>query len=836
MRWVKRVVFALLVVAVGSTIYAAWTVRRSFPITSGEVVVPGLEATVEVVRDDWGVPHIYAENAQDLFFAQGYTHAQERFWQMDFWRHIGSARLSELFGEAQLDTDRFLRSLGFADLARQELATMDPDLVDILQWYANGVNAYLTKRSGASLSLEYALLPLQNSDYEIEPWEPVHTLTWAKLMSWDLSGNMRAEIARAVLSSELPLERVEQLYPPYPDEHPVIVEPGESSAAASRHTEIPASSIEALTDVGYAAQRVWELTGGGFEGIGSNSWVVSGAHTASGLPLLANDTHLGIQMPSIWFENGLHCVGDREDCPYRVVGFTFPGVPGVVIGHNDRVAWGVTTQAADTQDLFIEKVNPANPNQYESDGEWVDFETRREIIEVAGFGPVEFEVRSTRHGPVISGTFLEEGELDGTSAVELPEEYVVALAWQTLSPSTLVEAIIGLNKARDHADFREAMRHWDIAAQNVVYADIEGNIAYQATGEVPIRAGGDGRYPVPGWTSRYDWVGLVPFEEMPFLLNPPEGFIATANQPVNREGTLPFIGVEGARGFRAARIEVLISESSAHTVESMQNIQFDNRDGGAASIVPFLLEVDRAGDEIIGSIQQTLDAWAQEEGFQVTGASSGAALYQATWRHLLAQVFHDELPEEHWPEGGSRWFVVMMDLLGVPDDPWWDDVSTHESETRDDIIRSAMLAAHNELVELLGDEPNDWAWGDLHVARFENQSFGQSGIGPIEWLFNRTAPRRVAGSESIVNAVGWDTNESYSVDWLPSHRMVVDLSDLGASTSIHTTGQSGHAFHPMYDNMLEPWVDGEHTPMYWSREQVDAAGTSTLTLVPSGGS
>ncbi len=834
MRWAKRIGFALLVFVVGLATFAAWTVRRSFPQTDGRVEADGLFSPVEVVRDAWGVPHIYAENPHDLFFTQGYTHAQERFWQMDFWRHIGSARVSELFGESQLDADRFLRSLGFADLARQELETMDQSLADILEWYSQGVNAYLAERDGASLSLEYALLSLQNPDYDVEPWEPVHTLTWAKLMSWDLSGNMRDEIERAVLSSVLPRERVEQLYPPYPDEHPVIVEPGESSADnGSQFVELPAGSVQALADAGFVARSVWNLTGGGFEGIGSNNWVVAGSRTASGLPLLANDTHLGIQMPSIWFQNGLHCVGDAADCPYQVVGFTFAGVPGVVIGHNERIAWGVTTEAVDTQDLYIEKVNPANPGQYEADGDWVDFEVRSETLQVAGGDPVQYDVRSTRHGPVISGTFLDENELDGTSVFEMPQDYVVALAWQTLSPSTLVEAIIGLNTARNHEDFREAMSHWDIAAQNVIYADIEGNIAYQATGEVPTRAGGDGRYPAPGWTSEHEWTGLVPFEEMPWLLNPSDGFIETANQLVNREGTLPFIGVDGARGYRAARIETLIEESSSHTVESMQDIQFDNRDGGAVSIIPYLIEVDSAGDETIRPVQDRLDAWARMEDLQVTGSSSGAMLYQAVWRHLLANTFHDEMPEEHWPEGGSRWFRVIRNLLEMPNDPWWDDVSTSQLETRDDILSASMLDAHDELVELLGDEPDDWMWGDLHVARFENQTFGQSGIGPIEWLFNRTAPTRVAGSESIVNAVGWDTNESYSVDWLPAQRMVVDLSDLASSTFIHTTGQSGHAFHPMYDNMLEAWTNGEQAPMNWTRDQVDADATSTLTLVPA---
>jgi penicillin amidase len=836
MRWIKRIAIGLLVVVLAFGIFGIWTVRRSFPQVSGELEVAGLNESVEVVRDDWGVPHIYARNAHDLFMAQGYTHAQERFWQMDFWRHIGSARLSEMFGESQLGTDEFLRSLDFAGLAEQELEMMDEGLSDILQWYADGVNAYLSENDGAEISLEYAVLPLQNSGYEVEPWEPIHTLTWAKMMAWDLGGNMRAEIARAVLSAELPIDRVEQLYPRYPDDHPVIVEPDQMSADASRSSALLiAGSVDALASVDKAARAVWDLTGGGFDGIGSNNWVVGGSMTQSGIPLLSNDTHLGIQMPSIWFENALHCVEDTPDCPYNVIGFTFAGVPGVVIGHNERIAWGVTNQAIDAQDLFIERVNPDNPDQYEVEGEWVDFDVRTEVIEVAGGEPVTLDVRSTRHGPVISGTFLEEGELDDTRAIPLPEDYVVALSWTALSPSTLVEAIIGLNTAENYDDFRATTSKWDIAAQNVVYADVEGNIAYQSTGEVPVRAGGDGRYPVPGWTTEYDWVGYVPFEEMPSLFNPPQGFIETANQPVNRQGRLPFIGVEGAYGYRASRIQELIEARSDHTVRSMHEIQFDNRDGGAVILIPHLLEIDPRGATEVEEVQSRLRIWEENDGFQVEGESSGAAIYQGVWRHVLANIFHDELPEDYWPEGGSRWFEVVEGLLAEPDDPYWDDASTSGVESREDVLHKSMLDAHGELSDVLGDEPDEWSWGQLHVAHFENQTFGQSGIGPIEWLFNRTAPERVAGSESIVNAVGWDTNESYVVDWVPSERMVVDLADFTASTFIHTTGQSGHAFHPFYDNMIEPWTDGDHAPMYWTRTDVDENTSSTLTLIPDRG-
>ncbi|MGD2102498.1 MAG: penicillin acylase family protein, partial [Acidimicrobiia bacterium] len=566
----KRVLVFLLFAVLVFTAYGVYTVRRSFPQVKGELEVDGLHAPVEVLRDSLGVPHIYADNQHDLFFAQGYTHAQDRFWQMDFWRHIGAGRLSEMFGESQVDTDRFLRSLGFEALANEEWQDVSARSREILESYAQGVNAYLADRAPAAISLEYAVLPLQSSGYRIEQWSPTDTLMWAKVMSWDLGGNLEAEIARAVLGQDLGRERVEQLYPSIADDKPVIVETDQVQATSVESPSLPRGAFRSLASAGSAAERLWALTGGGFEGIGSNNWVISGSMTQSGMPLLANDTHLAIQMPSIWYGIGLHCDEVTSDCPFESVGFSFAGTPGVIIGHNGHHAWGVTNQAADTQDLFIERTNPENPRQYEVDGAWVDFEIREETIAVAGSEDLTFEVLTSRHGPVISNTYLEPDELDGSTVVDLPDDYAVALAWQTLEPSTIVDGILGINMAGSYQEFAEAASLWDIAPQNLVYADVEGNIAYYPTGEIPVRAAGDGRYPVPGWTSEFEWVGLVPEDDKPVLLNPAQGYIESANQPILRPGSTPFFGTDGALGYRGARIDEMIRSSSGHTVSTLQ--------------------------------------------------------------------------------------------------------------------------------------------------------------------------------------------------------------------------------------------------------------------------
>jgi penicillin amidase len=832
MRWLRRILVGLFVLVAVIAVFGFFLVRRSFPQVDGEVEIEGLGGNVEIVRDANGVPHIYAGTEGDLFFAQGYAHAQDRFWQMDFWRHIGAGRLSEMFGEGQVETDLFLRSLDFTGIAEQELAMMPSEQRAILEAYADGVNAYLDSRTPSQISLEYAILPLQASGYEIEPWSPVNTLTWGKVMSWDLSWNMLQEIDRATLSEVLPMDRVAQLYPSYPDDHPVITSSAGTAAIEGRPPSLPDGALIALASAAGRVREAWGVTGGVVGGIGSNNWVVGGTHTESGRPVLANDPHLAIQMPSIWYQNGLHCIETSETCPYQLVGFSFPGTPGVVVGHNERIAWGVTNQSADTQDLFIEKVNPADPTQYEFEGEWVDMETRSETIVVAGGDDIDYEVMLTRHGPLISDTYFEEPPFVGSS-LDLPDRFGVSLSWLTLQPSTLIEAIIGINQATDYDDFRTATANWDIAGQNMVYADTEGNIAYQATGELPIRSSGDGSWPVPGWTGDHEWVGVVPFEEMPSILNPPQDYISTANNPVVAPGEQPFFSVDANYGYRAARIEeVLASSSSGFSVASAQDLQMDGADGGAPNLMPHLLAI-RSDDGAVAAMQEVMEPWSSGPAAFVAGPdSAGCAAYQAAWTHLLRLTFQDELTEDSWPDGGSRWFTVVAGLLERPEDPFWDVIGTEAVEDRDVVLEQAMIAAHHELSGLLGGDPSSWRWADLHIARFENLTFGQSGIAPIEWLFNRTAPTRVGGSDDIVNAVGFHPPDGYGVDWLPSMRMVIDLSDLAASTSVNTTGQSGHAFHTHYDDMLASWADGAHHPLRWDREQVEDGAEGTLTLVP----
>jgi penicillin amidase len=758
---------------------------------------------------------------------------------MDFWRHIGSGRLSEMFGDSQLETDQFIRTLGWGRVARQELETLDAESRTILEAYSAGVNAYLAEHQGAALSLEYAVLKLLNASYQPEPWEPLHSLTWAKVMSWDLGGNMDGELERAMLLNTLTPEQLADLVPEFPSDHPYIL-PNFRLGAANSSSQVafsdPARAVlgspglsQALRVASRRVSALAALAGPAGTGIGSNNWVVSGERTASGMPILANDPHLGVQMPSIWYEVGLHCRERTPDCRLNIVGFSFAGAPGVIIGHNERIAWGFTNVEPDVQDLYIEKINPQNPNQYQVKGEWVDMDLVQETIQVAGAEPVEVTARYTRHGPLISDTYEVEfiQELGGSPALGGVQPYALALRWTALDNSRTFPAIWQMNLAQNWDEFRAAVRLFDVPSQNMVYADVEGNIGYQTPGRIPLRASGDGTLPEPGWTDDYEWTGYIPFEELPFTFNPPEGYVATANQPVVGSPYPYLIGVDFDYGFRARRIVDMI-EGAPGPIDFayIQKMQGDNMNLLAVELAPLLLGMP-LDDTRLENARALLEGWDYQDHMD----SAPAALFNAFTRQLLATAFHDDLPEDYWPGGGGRWWQVLRQLVKAPDSPWWDDETTSQAETRDAIFLRALSAAVDELEQSQGEDPQGWKWGDLHTVTFRNGSLGESGVAPIEALFNR-GPFRASGGDSIVNATGWDAAESYEVDSLPSMRMIVDLGDLGNSLSVHTTGQSGHAYHPHYVDLADLWRLIQYHPMLWERSQVEAVVEDYLRLMP----
>ena len=845
------VVVGILVIALIAASIGVWTVQRSFPRLDGEVALSGLDGAVEVQRDELGIPTITATTSHDLFYAQGYVHAQDRFWEMDFRRHVTSGRLSELFGESQLGTDAFLRTLGWRKVAEQELELLSDEVRAYYESYADGVNAYLAEHDGADASFEYAVLGMQNSEYEIEKWTPADSIAWLKAMAWDLRGNLDFEIERALLAPHYTADEIAQLYPGYPfGEKPVIVPsittdaPAPTArsladeAAAAEDTDEPTAEGASISwvEVDSVLEAVGQLVGGVREGVGSNSWVVSGAHTESGLPLLADDPHLGPALPSVWYQVGLRCAEQSPQCPFEVSGFSFAGMPGVVIGHNDRIAWGLTNLNTDVADLYVEKVNG---DQYWRNGALVDVVTSTETIRVAGGDDVELQIRSTAHGPIISGLSSDEtaiaenpyvgvGGIPTPPADQLEGEYAVSLQWTALQAGTAPQSVFAMNLARDFGEFRAAARFFDVPAQNLIYADVEGNIGYQTPGRLPIRGAGDGGLPQPGWDSAYDWRGFIPFDELPVAYNPPSGYIITANNAIVDESYPYAFGNDWDYGWRAARIEDLLQRKIAAgklTAEDMREIQADNEFWMGRRLSVAYADVQVPGE----GPQRALDLLSSWD-TQGSADSSAAAYANVLWDELTLDLF--VRGREHpVPLAHGRMFVVVDQLLSDPESPWWTNAELGVNG-RDEMLAKAAEQAYHRLVELQGDNPDRWNWGSLHAITLTHGTFGSSGVGAMEWLFNR-GPYPVGGGTSATNATGWSLGTgSFATDWVPSMRMIVDLSDFDASRWNHLTGASGHAFHPNYTDQAATWKKAQLTPWAWSKDAVAASTTHTLTLSP----
>ncbi len=792
--------------------------RRPFPKTTGVLRITGLQQEVMVHRDAAGVPHLYAQNLDDLFLAQGYTHAQDRFWQMEWWRHIAMGRISEIAGDATLETDRFIRNLGWNRIAQTTAdyyRTQEPDIWAILEAYSAGVNAYI-EDNREQLSLNVTILGLVNEPWEIEPWQPEHTLGWATVMAWDLRGfgDMTDQQDLARMRESLGAEMMAELYPGYPPNRPIIA-PTDRLQQNESAALWPAVSINwdafERHQIGHIPPNGFAL-GGRVGDLGSNNWVIGGQHTASGRPLLANDPHLGVQMPSIWYLNGLHAP-DLD-----VVGFTFAGVPGVVVGHNSHIAWGVTNLGADSQDLYLETLNPDNPNQYRFQDSWRDMTIIEEVIQVNGGAPVTLTVRQTVHGPLLNNVNAELTD-------------AISVRWTAFEPTRLFKALVLLNQAQNYDQFREALRYWDTAPQNIVYADVEGNIAYQATGRYPIRDGWDGLAIVPG-DGAFEWQGWIPYEEMPALVNPPEGYIVTANNAVVDANFPYFLSRYWDDGDRAQRIHALIQAAIASgqplTTETMAAIQLDSYEMLVETYQPLLQGLSSPDAQVQAALER-LRGW---DG-QLRRESVPGAIFELFFKFLVENSLADELGEraEDYLFFGDYQRILFHRLAGEPGAVWWDDVATEASETQADMLLRSVEDAVAWFQDNVGQDMNDWTWGAIHQVTFTSAPLGQSGVGPIESLVNR-GPVPVDGGSSVVNANGWSWDEPATVTWHPSLRLIVDLADFDASLGIHPTGQSGHPFHRHYDDLITRWANGDYLPLLFNATAIEAAADRTLNLRP----
>ncbi|MCZ4606064.1 penicillin acylase family protein [Streptomyces sp. Lzd4kr] len=900
-----RLLVLVLVLAVvagvaGGAYWSISTVRASFPQTKGSITLKGLSGPVDVKRDDYGIPQIYASSDEDLFMAQGFVQAQDRFWEMDVRRHMTSGRLSEMFGKSQVDNDEFLRTLGWERIAKQEYdKTLSASTKKYLQAYAAGVNAYLDGKDNKDISLEYAALGFTN-DYKPGKWTPVDSVAWLKAMAWDLRGNMQDEIDRALMTSRLGPKEIADLYPQYPySRNKPIVQAGQydevtktfgstgsaagagSSAGGTSGTGTSSGTAGLQGQLAGLQEVLDDLptaVGVNGNGIGSNSWVVGGKYTITGKPLLANDPHLSASLPSVWYQMGLHCRAVSSKCQYDVSGYTFAGMPGVVIGHNQNISWGMTNSGVDVTDLYLEKLSG---DGYLYDGKTVPFTTRQETIKVAGGSPKKIVVRETNNGPLLSDRsdeLVKVGRKAGvdTAAPDRGDGYGIALRWTALDPGTTMDAVFAMDRAKNWTDFRAAAALFDVPSQNLIYADTENHIGYTLPGKIPTRPQGyDGSVPAPGWDAKSRWTGYIDDDELPYEYDPARGYIVTANQAVIDKAKYPYtLTTDWGYGARSQRINDLIQskidDGGKISTDDMRQMQLDNSSEIAKLLVPKLLKIDISDKDVrdaaaIREAQELLEGWDYTQ----DADSAAAAYFNSVWRNILKLAFGNKLPKELrvegqclWvdpvnttgpadetdkvrecgerepdqaqPDGGDRWFEVVRSLMSDEDSDWWKTPSSGtrpSADNRDELFRRAMIDARWELTAKLGKDIDTWNWGRLHRLFLKNQTLGTEGPGFLQYALNR-GPWKLSGGEATVNASGWNAAGGYGVVWVPSMRMVVNLGDLDKSKWINLTGASGHAYNAHYTDQTDKWADGELLDWSFSEKAVDDGTSDTLVLKP----
>ena len=801
MRVLVRLLGALAVAAV-LLAAAAWLyLRQSLPQVDGELRLAGVVAPVDVLRDQYGIPHIYAASIEDAVFALGLVHAQDRLWQMEMNRRIAAGRLSEVVGAGGLEIDRFLRTLGVRRAAEANLKALDADTLRLLDAYARGVNAFLA--TDPVLPVEFWLTGARP-----EPWAPADSAAWVKMMAWEVGGNWRNEVLRMRLAASVPLARIQEFVAPYPGEP--------APEIADLKTLYGTLGREGVQLAGDLVRLAEAAPGVSAEGLGSNNWVVSGARSVTGKPLLANDPHLGLTAPSVWYFAHLSAPG------VNLIGATLPGVPALVLGRNDHIAWGFTTTVADVQDLYIEKLDgsggyltPEGPQP---------FRVIEETIRVKGGEPEKLAVRVSRHGPVVSDVFRPAQDL-------APRGHVIAFAWTALAEDDrTLQSALKFARARDWNAFLEALRDFHSPPQNIVYADVGGNIGFVAAGRVPVRKPDNdlkGLAPAPGWRAQYDWTGYVPFEQLPQSFNPGDGMLYTANHKITPPGYRHHISVEWQSPYRAERIRELLEAIPKHARSSFARIQGDIVSIAMREALPRLAATRPRSEAARGALA-LLAKW---DGSMADGRAEPLIAW-AWWRELTRMLYADELGDAFRANWMPRANFVQRVLAGDPGQArWCDDVRTPALETCEELLALSLEAALADLRRRFGENMAAWRWGQAHVARHEHRPFGRQPT--LARLFDIRVP--TPGDTYTVN-VGrvnlFDDAQPFANRHAASLRAIYDFADLEQSLFIHSGGQSGNVLSPHYAAFTAAWAKGEYIPMVTARSALEARPHGLLRILP----
>jgi len=856
-RLVFAALFRLLMVALVLLLAATGVyVYRAFPDLDGELRVSGLRSRVTVARDHADVTHIRAQSPRDAWFSLGYVHAQERGWQLEFNRRLMRGELSEVFGPSTLDTDKLMRTLGIARAAARQWQSLPDEGRVALQSYSDGVNAFYASSSQA-LSPEFHLLGARPGGTSGVAWSPVDSLGWSLMMALDLGGNWGTEFARLAAARVLDTRQLWELFPPYPGEQPASAVDFSSLYAGlgvyrAGSTDEPKTIAPALRtsrpnvtfDTEPAAINALALSSGmgdwldslgQVDGKGSNNWVVAGKHSSSGKPLLANDPHLALSAPATWYFAHLQAPDRQPTAALDVMGATLPGLPFVVLGRTGKVAWGFTNTAPDVQDLYLEQLNPANPQQYRvpqtgdtgsggggSGVRWADFTVREETIRVKGEADLRLVVRESRHGPVLSDVQKSHADLVDT------RKYVIALRWSALdADNQTVLAGLRANRAQSVDELMAAYSAYHSPMQNVVAADVAGRTAFKAVGKIPLRRPDNdilGIAPSPGWDARYDWAGWVPYAQTPqtdHAAIAAKGWWSTANQRITPPGYPIFMGQDWTVPYRYDRIEQLLAARPAHDVDSMQKIQGDQLSAATVRLLPFIQMAlsQSSAHPLAGAARRAM------EGFDgIMQADRAAPLIFAVWADELTRgVIGARLGERTFAAlYGKRHFRSTLESILESNDARWCGSAGCAVPSA-----AALDRALTRLQTAYGDDVNQWAWGRAHPALSAHKPFGN-----VPWLARFFDVQVPTGGDTFTVNVGqyWANGDKtpFANRQAASLRAVYDLADLENSRFIYQTGQSGLVFSSRYRDMRDSWARVEYRPL-----QMNPAGYAhQLTLSP----
>ncbi len=772
--------------------------QRPLPQVNGRLQISGLSQPVEIIRDRWGIPHIYAQNNHDLFFAQGYVHAQDRLFHLDMNRRVGLGRMAEVLGPLGVTTDRFARIMGWPKAAQATVDGTDPVTAEWMTAYANGINAYI---AAGRLPVEFALLA-----YKPEPWELVHTTAWGVVLGWGLSVNWETELMRALLIDRLGPEKAADLMPTCQPGYPAIL------PDAAVGAQLAAQLLQAFREFSEAFP-VGVFPGG--PNVGSNNWVIGGQRTVNGRPILANDPHLPPVFPTIWYENHLHG-GD-----FHVTGFTMPGVPGVVIGHNEHIAWGVTNAFPDVQDVYVEKFHPDDDTLYEVNGRYQQAEIVEETIKIRGLRSQHLRVRFTRHGPIITDLLPDE-------------KRPLALRWTGYETNNHIRAVFDINKATDWQSFQDGLRHWGFPSQNIVYADIQGHIGYTMPGKVPRRRRGQGLVPVPGWIDDYEWDGWISHEELPRRFGPPEGYIATANNMVAGDSYPHFLTGEWLAPYRVQRIMELIEGKQKLTIADNAQMHQDTVSLLARRALPLLLAALPPFEQLsplLADIVGRLRIWPGEMGVDSVEASIFTGWMVMLTNSVLKQAVGEELAHLLLGDGPVEGFTgypfhkvayeIVVRWLESGPPAWVGNVTP--------LVLPALEASLSVLQTAYGRSPEGWQWGKLHYLNLHNHLARIPALGQM-WK-PVTVP--MGGDGYTLNNA--DVSPHFPpppVKLIASCRMILDVGEWDNSLAALPGGQSAHLASPYYQNGVSEWVDGRYHPMLFTRTRIESVTLGTLTLEP----